>query len=89
MASLPLNESSLFHSLTQMDLTKRTDIPLSTINEIIKDKCPISTETAFALGTFFNMNPQYWSHLQSPYNMRRVEIEKSTQTRARVRPLVV
>src|ERR1035437_1804140 len=76
-----------FH-LTQMELAKRTGIPRSTINEIIKGKRPISAETAFALGTFFNMDPQFWINLQSRYDMRRVEIEKSAQILARVRPLV-
>ena len=39
-----------FH-LTQMELSKRTGIPRSTINEIIKGKRAISAETAFALGS--------------------------------------
>ena len=74
--------------LTQMELSKRTGIPRSTLNEIIKGKRPISAETALALGAFFNMDPQFWSNLQSRYDMRRVQIEKSAQILARVRPLV-
>ena len=76
-----------FH-LTQMELSRRTGIPRSTINEIIKGKRPIGAETAFALGTFFNMDPQFWLNLQCRYDMRRVEIEKSARILARVRPLV-
>jgi len=74
--------------LTQMELFKRTGIPRSTINEIIKGKRPISAETAFTLGTFFSMDPQFWINLQSRYDLRRVEIEKSAEIRNRVQPLV-
>lgn len=73
--------------LSQAELSERTGIPRSTINEIIKGKRPISAETAFALGTFFGMSPQFWANLQSQYDLRRVELEKAEAIRARVRPL--
>jgi addiction module HigA family antidote len=75
-----------FH-LSQAELSERTGIPRSTINEIIKGKRPINAETAFALGTFFGMSPQFWANLQSQYDLRRVELEKAEAIRARVRPL--
>ncbi len=74
--------------LSQMELSKRTGIPRSTINEIIKGKRPISAENAYALGLVFNMDPQFWSNLQCQYDMRRVEIEKAAEINARVRPLI-
>ncbi|MCW1885381.1 HigA family addiction module antitoxin [Luteolibacter flavescens] len=73
--------------LSQAELSERTGIPRSTLNEIIKGKRPIHAETAFALGTFFGMNPQFWANLQSQYDLHRVELEKATEIRARVRPL--
>ena len=76
-----------FH-LTQMELSKRTGIPRSAINEITKGKRAISTETAFALGFFFNIEPQFWINLQSQYDIRRVQMEKAAVIRARVSPLV-
>jgi addiction module HigA family antidote len=74
--------------LSQAELAKRTGIPRSAVNEIIKGKRSISTETAFALGFFFNMDPQFWINLQSQYDIRRVRLEKSAAIRARVTPLV-
>jgi antitoxin HigA-1 len=76
-------------NLSQAELSERTGIPRSTINEIIKGKRPISAETAFALGTFFGMSPQFWANLQSQHDLRRVEVEKAASIRARVRPLSV
>ena len=74
--------------ISQAELSKRTGIPRSTINEIVKGKRPISAETAFTLGTFFGTSPQFWLNLQSQYDLRRVQLEKSAQILARVRPLV-
>jgi addiction module HigA family antidote len=73
--------------LSQTELSRRTGIPRSTINEIIKGKRPIQAETAFALGLFFRMDPQFWINLQSRYDLRRVELEKAASIRARVQPL--
>jgi addiction module HigA family antidote len=73
--------------ISQAELSKRTGIPRSTVNEIIKGKRPIHAETAFALGLFFRMEPQFWINLQSRYDMRRVEFGKAAEIRARVQPL--
>jgi addiction module HigA family antidote len=73
--------------LSQAELSERTGIPRSTVNEIIKGKRPISAETAIALGAFFGMSPQFWANLQSQHDLRRVELEKAPAIRARVRPL--
>lgn len=73
--------------LTQSELSRRTGIPRTTINEIIKGKRPITAETALILGTFFNMDPQFWINLQSRYELRVLQFEKEKIIRARVQPL--
>ena len=75
------------YHLSQSELSKRTGIPRSTINEIVKGKRAIHAETAYALGLFFKMDPQFWVNLQSRYDLRRVEVEKADRIRARVQPL--
>lgn len=75
-----------FH-LSQAELSRRTGIPRSTINEIIKRKRPIQAEVAYALGLFFRMDPQFWLNLQSRYDMRLVEFGKASAIRSRVQPL--
>ena len=76
------------HHLSQSELARRTGIPRSTINELIKGKRPITAATAFILGTFFGMDPQFWINLQSRYDLRVVLFEQSEKIRARVRPLL-
>jgi addiction module HigA family antidote len=73
--------------LSQAELSRRTGIPRSTINEIIKGRRPIQAEVAYALGLFFRMDPQFWVNLQSRHDMRRVEFGKASEIRSRVQPL--
>ena len=76
-------------NLSQAELSERTGIPRSTVNEIIKGKRAINAETAVALGAFFNMSPQFWINLQSQHDLRCVEVGNAASIRARVRPLAV
>lgn len=78
------------YKLSQAELSRRTGIPRSTINEIIKDKRPISVEVAIALGALFGNSPQFWLNLSNSYKLRIAELEKNTAAiRARVKPLEV
>lgn len=75
------------HGLSQSELSRRTGLPRSTVNEIVKGKRPITAETAFVLGTFFGVDPQFWINLQSRYELRLVQFGKARAILARVRPL--
>jgi addiction module HigA family antidote len=75
------------HQLSQSELSRRTGIPRSTINEIIKGKRAITAEVAFTLGTFFGVDPQFWINLQSRYDLRAVQFQQAEAIRARVIPL--
>jgi len=76
------------NQLSQSELSRRTGIPRTTVNEIIKGKRPISAETALVLGMFFSMDPQFWINLQSRYDLRVIQLEKEKTIRARVQPLL-
>jgi len=77
------------HGLTQAELASRTGIPRSSINEIIKGKRAISAEAALALGIFFGTSAQFWLNLQTQFDIRRVQREKESQLRSRIKPLEV
>jgi len=76
-------------NLTQAELSERTGIPRSTVNEIIKGKRPINAETALALGIFFGTSAQFWLNLQTQFDIRRVQMEKESQMRSRIKPVAV
>jgi addiction module HigA family antidote len=82
-----LEEFLVPNALTQSELSRRTGIPKSTVNEIIRGKRQITAETALVLGTFFNIDPQFWINLQSRYDLRLVRQRKEKAIRARVQPL--
>lgn len=73
--------------VSQSELSRRTGLPRSTVNEIVKGKRPITAETAFVLGTFFGMDPQFWINLQSRHDLWVVRFEKAPAILARVQPL--
>ena len=63
------------HGISQAELARRTGIPASTINEIIKDKRPINAEVAIALAAFFGGSPQFWLNLRGAYELSIAELE--------------
>ena len=75
------------HGLSQSELSHRTGLPRSTVNEIVKGKRPITAETAFILGTFFGIEPQFWINLQSRYDLRLVQFQKARAILKRIQPL--
>jgi len=73
--------------LSQAELARRTGLPTSRITEIIKGRRTITAETAVALAAFFGNSAQFWLNLQTGCDLRRVEMEKADDIRARVKPL--
>jgi antitoxin HigA-1 len=76
-------------NLTQAELSERTGIPRSPVNDIVKGKRPINAETALALGIFFRTSAQFWLNLQTQFDIRRVQIEKEAQLRSRIKPVAM
>lgn len=55
--------------LTQKGLAEHLDIPIQRINEIIRGKRGISSDTAWLLSKAFNTSPEFWLNLQSMYDL--------------------
>lgn len=78
------------YGTTQAELARRTGIPASTINEIVKDKRRINAEVALALGAAFGNSPESWLRLHGTYELRMAQLGKTADLiRARVKPLAV
>ena len=69
--------------LTQKELAGHLDIPVQRINEIIKGKRGISSDTAWLLSEAFATSPEFWLNLQSMYNL------SSHRPKKRVKPINV
>jgi addiction module HigA family antidote len=78
------------YSISQAELSRRTGIPASTLNEIIKDKRRINAEVALALGAVFGNSPESWLRLHGTYELRIAHLgNTAAEIRARVQPLEV
>lgn len=58
-------------AMTQKELSERTGITRSVINEIIKGKRKITTEIALKFEDVFGMPASYWLNLQSDYDIAK------------------
>lgn len=55
--------------LTQQEVADHLGVPIQRINEIIKGKRGISTETAWLLSEAFETTPEFWLNLQLMYDL--------------------
>jgi addiction module HigA family antidote len=61
--------------ITEYRLAKSISVPPRRINEIVKGLRAITPDTAWRLGQFFGMSPQFWMNAQTDYELRRLERE--------------
>ena len=77
------------YGISQAELARRSGIPASTINEIVKDKRRINADVAIALGAVFGNSPESWLRLHGTYELRLARLGRAAEIRARVQPLEV
>ena len=75
--------------LTQNKLATALRIPNTRIGEIVNGRRAITVETAYRLGRYFNVTPQFWMNLQQHYDLERARDEIETKVQREVEPLPV
>ena len=72
--------------LSQAQLSGRTGLHVKTINEIIKGKNPITSETALKLSIVFGMSESFWNNLQRNYEetIARIALEKEIEKESKI-----
>ena len=56
--------------LTQNCLARAIDVPAGRVNDIIRGKRAITTDTAARLSVYFRTTPNLWLNLQSQYDAK-------------------
>lgn len=56
--------------LTQNHLARAIDVPAGRINDIIRGKRTLTTDTAARLAVYFRTTPDFWLNLQSHYDAK-------------------
>ncbi|PCJ29823.1 MAG: addiction module antidote protein, HigA family [Rickettsiales bacterium] len=56
--------------LTQSQISRDIDVPISRINGIVKGSRAITADTAIRLGIYFKTSAQMWLNLQAQYDLK-------------------
>lgn len=51
-------------------LAKKLGVPRTRIERIVKETAPVTTDTALRLAKFFGTSPEFWTNLQSSYDLK-------------------
>lgn len=55
--------------LTQVALAKHLGVPVQRINEIVRGKRGVTSETAWLLAQAFDTTPEFWINLQTNHDL--------------------
>lgn len=73
--------------ITQYRLAKDINVDSRRINEIVHGMRAITADTAFRLGFYFRMTPEFWLNLQSHFDLERLEMESGAAIKREVKAL--
>ena len=65
--------------LTQVAFSKHIGVPIQRINEIIRGKRGVTSETAWLFSQAFGTTPQFWLNLQANYDLARNRPKKQVE----------
>ena len=57
-------------------LAMELKVPAPRINDIVRERRSITTDTALRLARYFGTTPQFWLNLQTSYELKIAESEK-------------
>lgn len=72
--------------ISQNKLGRDIDVPPNRINEIIKGKRAITTDTAVRLAIYFKTTPNFWINMQTNYELEMLEDNLIPEIEKIIRP---
>ena len=73
--------------ISQYRLAKDINVDPRRINEIVHGDRSVTADTAFRLGRYFGMSPQFWLNLQSHYDLEILDMNSGDQIEKEVKTL--
>ena len=73
--------------LSQNKVARDLDVPVGRINDIIRNKRGITTDTALRLGINFGTTAEFWLNLQNRFDLKVAQKTLLPQIEKGVRPL--
>ncbi|NWF39411.1 HigA family addiction module antidote protein [Mariprofundus sp. NF] len=74
-------------SMSANALAIRLSIPAPRINDVVREKRGISTDTALRLARFFDTTPEFWINLQTAYDLKKAKAAHGNEIEQDIRPL--
>jgi len=72
--------------LSQNQLARDIDIPVSRVSEIVRGERAITADTALRLGEYLGTSAEMWLTLQADFDLRRLRADIWPTVRQRIRP---
>lgn len=73
--------------ISQNKLARDIDVPVGRINDIVRGRRAITTDTALRFALYFGTSPEFWINLQSRYDLKIAKEELLPDIERDVRPL--
>jgi addiction module HigA family antidote len=67
-------------------LSKLLYVPVTRINDIVRERRGITGDTALRLARYFGTTPQFWINLQAAYDLRNAEQAVGKRVLLEVKP---
>ena len=72
-------------AISQNQLASDLRVPPGRINQIIKGKRAITSDTALRLAKYFGNSPEFWLNLQQMYDLSKTRLESGDRIEREVR----
>jgi len=64
-------------------------VPAPRINEVVRERRGITSDTALRLARYFNTTPQFWLNLQASFDLKRTSIKVGDKIEREIHPMQV
>ncbi|MBL8503846.1 MAG: HigA family addiction module antidote protein [Rhodocyclaceae bacterium] len=62
-------------------------VPAPRINDIVRERRAVTTDTALRLARYFDTTPQFWLNLQNSYDLKLAASQSGRKIAQEIRPL--
>ena len=64
-------------------------VPAPRINEVVRERRGMTTDTALRLARYFNTTAQFWLNLQTSFDLKQTEIQVGKKIEHEIHPMQV
>lgn len=74
-------------SISQHQLSRAIDVPITRVNDVVNRKRAITPDTALRLARFFGTSPAMWMNLQQRYDLEVTARQLGPELNKSIQPL--